>query len=185
MMLPHWFLASVLISVTAGPISHHAIWVHGEWDGVFHKLVPWIGLSQVLEFFLLRWLDQGVFQSLLILSVLALGYAASLFSSIAIYRLLLHPTRSFPGPFWAKLSSWWRVRAFLNHNEQAYAVTHELHQKYGDIVRVGITTALQLVLMYSVPLTPMQALDFSLSTMWTRSPQSTDPVLSVSNLPTI
>lgn len=139
-MLPYWLSTAALVSTTAGPISHYTLWVHGEWDGIFHKAVPWLGLSQVLGFFVLRWLDQGVLQACFILSILAAVYVVSLFSSIAIYRLVLHPTRGFPGPFGAKLSSWWRVRTFLNHNEQAYAATHELHQKYGDVVRVGNTS---------------------------------------------
>lgn len=136
-MLPPWFLSAALIFAAAGPVSHGEIWVRGEWDGVFHKLVPWILSTQALGYLFLCWLGQGLLQSLYILTLLNVSYLVSLFASIAIYRLFLHPTRGFPGPFWARLSSWWRVRTFLNHNEQAYAVTHELHQKYGDIVRAG------------------------------------------------
>jgi hypothetical protein len=141
-MFPRWLPPATVVAATAGPISHYLLWSRGEWDGEFHKVVPWIGAAQVLEFLLLRWLGQSLIQSIVLLSLLAAAYVITLFSSIAIYRLLLHPTRKFPGPFWARLSSWWRVRAFLRHHEQAYAVTHELHEKYGDIVRAGTVTLL-------------------------------------------
>jgi len=136
-MLPHWFPTAAFVSATAGPVSHYAIWTNGEWDGVFHTRVPSICLSQVLAFFLLHWSGQGWLQSFYILTLLVVSYMISLFTSIIIYRLFLHPTRIYRGPFFARLSSWWRVKTFIDHNEQAFAVTHELHHKYGDIVRVG------------------------------------------------
>jgi hypothetical protein len=136
-MLPHWFPTAAFLSATAGPVSHYAIWANGEWDGVFHTRVPSICLSQVLAFFLLHWSGQGWLQSFYILTLLVVSYMISLFTSITIYRLFLHPTRIYRGPFLARLSSWWRVKTFIDHNEQAFAVTHKLHHRYGDIVRVG------------------------------------------------
>lgn len=141
-MLPHWFSSAAFLSALAGPVSHSAVWIHGEWDSRFHKLVPSLCLFQALPLFLIYWSGQSLFQSFYILSLLVVSYVASLFISVTIYRLFLHPTRIYRGPFWARLSSWWRVNAFISHNEQAYAVTDELHQKYGDIVRVGTVSSM-------------------------------------------
>lgn len=61
---------------------------------------------------------------------------AGIYTSIGAYRLLFHPLRRFPGPFFAGLTSlyptWLLVRKFHQYSE-----VQELHQKYGDIVRLG------------------------------------------------
>jgi hypothetical protein len=51
------------------------------------------------------------------------------------FTLLTHPLRSVPGPFLARFTAWWEwsvVRA--RHYE---AVNIELHEKYGNVVRLG------------------------------------------------
>ena len=136
-MLPHWFSATAVATAIAGPVSHYGIWIHGEWDGRFHRLVPSISLAQLLMLCLLYWSGHGLIPSVGILSLLNISYVMPLFLSITVYRLFLHPTRLYQGPFWARLSAWWRVNAFLNGDQRAYAVTDDLHQRYGDIVRAG------------------------------------------------
>ena len=48
------------------------------------------------------------------------------------------PLKPLPGPFLAKFSNVWR---FYNHYRQAHIETQrKLHEKHGDIVRLGPTT---------------------------------------------
>ncbi|KAF4212934.1 hypothetical protein CNMCM8980_000486 [Aspergillus fumigatiaffinis] len=60
-------------------------------------------------------------------------YLASLYTSILIYRLFLHPLRSFPGPLLARVSGLW----YINPKHKAYLTLQALHNQYGPIVRTG------------------------------------------------
>jgi cytochrome P450 len=55
--------------------------------------------------------------------------------SIAIYRVYLHPLAHIPGPFKAKLSSYWLYRISY-HGIEASEI-HKLHQKHGPVVRIA------------------------------------------------
>ena len=56
--------------------------------------------------------------------------------SIASYRLSpFHPLASFPGTTISKLTKWWGV--WETYEGRHYLRVHELHKKYGPIVRVG------------------------------------------------
>ena len=74
---------------------------------------------------------QATLQTLLFLAV----HLAALSLSIASYRLFFHPLRQFPGPWAAKLTKW------VDFYHTAPGKRHEwlpsLHEKYGDIVRIG------------------------------------------------
>ncbi|KAE8331454.1 cytochrome P450 [Aspergillus sergii] len=63
------------------------------------------------------------------------GYLDALAISIAVYRLFLHPLRSYPGPISCRLTRFiasWHVLKRDSHKWMA-----ELHRQYGDIVRVS------------------------------------------------
>ncbi|TLD04773.1 uncharacterized protein PgNI_09075 [Pyricularia grisea] len=65
--------------------------------------------------------------------VLALGLLISFLAAIAIYRLSLHPYAKYPGPFLAKLTSWYSVyHAFVR---DLHTDIWDCHQKYGPVVR--------------------------------------------------
>lgn len=55
-----------------------------------------------------------------------------------------HGLNKYPGPFLASLTDWWR---FIDVWKRRPEVTHiKLHEKYGDVVRLGPNT-----LMFSDP----------------------------------
>ncbi|KAH9026090.1 high nitrogen upregulated cytochrome P450 monooxygenase 2 [Lactarius hengduanensis] len=63
-------------------------------------------------------------------------YGTSLLSFTLAYRLSpLHPLAKYPGPVIAKSSQWWA--AYLGGEGDLYRYTKNLHDRYGDIVRVG------------------------------------------------
>ena len=62
-------------------------------------------------------------------------FSAGLYGSLLVYRLLLSPLRRFPGPWFAKISSF--DFAIQAQNGKAHTALCRLHQKYGPFVRVG------------------------------------------------
>jgi hypothetical protein len=64
------------------------------------------------------------------------SFLASLYSSIAIYRLYFHPLRQFPGPPWARLTQFAHVRN-VAAKCNGFKYLDQLHAEYGDYVRIG------------------------------------------------
>lgn len=63
-------------------------------------------------------------------------FHATLLTSIALYRLSpFHPYAQFPGPIPAKLSMFW-VGSIATGGKK-YEYISQLHEQYGDYVRVG------------------------------------------------
>ncbi|ORY04976.1 putative cytochrome P450 [Clohesyomyces aquaticus] len=63
-------------------------------------------------------------------------FFTGLYTSLILYRLFLHPLRTFPGPLCARLSDLWfslQVSKILDAHQQLLA----LHSKHGDFVRIG------------------------------------------------
>jgi cytochrome P450 len=52
-----------------------------------------------------------------------------------LYNVYLHPLSKYPGPFWSAATHIPRVRVLLS-GQLSYHVL-ELHEKYGDVVRIG------------------------------------------------
>ncbi|EKM49557.1 uncharacterized protein PHACADRAFT_131233 [Phanerochaete carnosa HHB-10118-sp] len=63
-------------------------------------------------------------------------YYTTLLSSIVIYRLSpFHPIAQYPGPLLAKVSKFYHVSKTYSGKQQQYM--RQLHDRYGDIVRIG------------------------------------------------
>ncbi|UPX12095.1 uncharacterized protein EKO05_0002667 [Ascochyta rabiei] len=72
----------------------------------------------------------------LLVKALSLGAIALVVQYIVTY--LNSPLKKIPGPFLAKFSNIWR---FYNHYSQTHIETQkELHERYGDVVRLGPNT---------------------------------------------
>lgn len=78
-------------------------------------------------------LHQPILSSLLYLCI----FLASLTTSILYYRLLSpsHPLAKVPGPLLARATQLWIFRVV--YLGQTRRVIQELHQKYGEVVRIG------------------------------------------------
>ncbi|KAA8900649.1 cytochrome P450 [Sphaerosporella brunnea] len=63
-----------------------------------------------------------------ILSVILLRVVGTI-----IHRRWLHPLAKFPGPFWGSITNLYSVQ--VNWSGKQYLIHHELHKKYGPIVR--------------------------------------------------
>ncbi|RPD52782.1 cytochrome P450 [Lentinus tigrinus ALCF2SS1-7] len=63
-------------------------------------------------------------------------YIATLSLSILVYRLSpLHPLSKYPGPFWCRTSKLWH--ACLAYSGEQHKYLQALHERYGDVVRIG------------------------------------------------
>ncbi len=58
-----------------------------------------------------------------------------LYASLMAYRLFWHPLQSFPGPFWARITSLWFCTQI--ENADAHKKMLALHNTYGLFVRIG------------------------------------------------
>lgn len=142
--------ATAGVSALAGVLSHHIVFRPYEidgaaWDLVFAYIALFISLciayAQIAGF--------AFFESLCRTVLVATTYNVSLTASILVYRAFFHRLRPFPGPFNARLS---RFYAFHKATKTIRGCEdiQELHEKYGDFVRVGtkkqkpLRTALEL-----------------------------------------
>ncbi|GME48286.1 putative cytochrome p450 protein [Neofusicoccum parvum] len=86
-------------------------------------------------FVLARQGEQSVPGAAASMAAIAGSYLGGLFASLLTYRVFFHPLNKFPGPFGARLSSFWLT--FHVGNSEAYKTVHRLHQQHGDFVRIG------------------------------------------------
>jgi cytochrome P450 family 628 len=68
----------------------------------------------------------------------ATTFILSMSSSILLYRSLFHRLRHIPGPTLARLSSLYLVKKSCE-NDQFHLYLEKLHQRYGDVVRIGLS----------------------------------------------
>ncbi|PWY96139.1 cytochrome P450 [Aspergillus sclerotioniger CBS 115572] len=61
---------------------------------------------------------------------------AGLFGNIVLYRLFFHRLRNVPGPVGARISRFYAAYQTFKH-AQMHRHVQSLHQKYGDVVRIG------------------------------------------------
>lgn len=77
------------------------------------------------------------FASVILATAVAFAmYTTALLSSLTFYRLSpFHPLAKYPGPIACKLSKLWLSWICLSGKQHIYYF--HLHEKYGDIVRIG------------------------------------------------
>jgi cytochrome P450 len=64
-----------------------------------------------------------------------LGAAFLYYVGLSIYRITFHPLAKYPGPLLNAIS-WW-PQAIFNIQGKAHLKQYQLHQKYGNVVRVA------------------------------------------------
>ncbi|KAB5546803.1 cytochrome P450 [Coniochaeta sp. 2T2.1] len=124
------------IVAIAGAATHLLFFIRGEHD---RQAFEWVKRAAygtgALSLVLLYATNFNVIQALALTALFYPSYFAGLYTSIAVYRIFLHPLRNFPGPFWARLSNFYHSRSIQKSDNYLFMQT--LHQKYGPIVRTG------------------------------------------------
>lgn len=139
----------LVVSTLSGITSHIVFFIHGELD----HLVQQIFLGFILapaSIFAIFFLYLGIpfLQSSITTATIWTGFLSGLTASILTYRLFLHPLRKFPGPVMARTTKWWSAIKAANSFQYRYLVT-DLHEKYGDFVRVGESPCFLTVGLFS------------------------------------
>ena len=92
-------------------------------------------VSQVAMLSWLNFQGIGLFAAIQQTIFLTSIHLSVLTASIFAYRIFWHPLRNFPGPPLAKLSKFWVIPRSLQG--EVHLLLQELHEQYGDFVRVG------------------------------------------------
>ena len=120
-----------------GPLSHILLWMRLDIDSNSHQLLVLANLAVLLPPIALYLRGITFLDAVLVTLTANICYAISLVTSIFLYRAFFHSLRRYPGPFWARISVFWKVKHFQASKFQAYKVIDNLHNTYGDIVRIG------------------------------------------------
>ena len=80
-------------------------------------------------------------------------YIGALIFFTLAYRLSpLHPLAKYPGPAIAKTSKWWA--AYISAKGDSHRYYKQLHDRYGDVVRIGQHQSLPFVMSTDPPSGP-------------------------------
>ena len=130
-------LAYHAVAATIGILSHVTIFITGE-----HHLEGPTWLNLFISVLSLSLIGQAVPGDVQLQRMAAdvlfviMSFGASLFTSIVVYRVFFHRLRSFPGPFFARITKFWHVWKVLRRSDN-FRQLDRLHRKFGDFVRTG------------------------------------------------
>lgn len=123
-------------SCVAGIVSHICYFNRGEhhlYGAAYVKI--FLGTFGAAVTFLVYGQGKPVDQACSTVSWIAVAYLTGIYSSLLVYRLLLHPLNKFPGPLGARVSNFW-FSAQLKRRD-AFRKVEKLHRRYGKFVRIG------------------------------------------------
>lgn len=124
------------LGALTGVTTHLLYFIRGEHDKYAHRWITGFLTSMTslaVVCFYHTW--HAIHLGILLTTLLSLSFFAGLYGSIATYRMVFHPLRRFPGPFWAPLSNLWHV--YMIRRCDNYFWIKRLHEQYGPIVRTG------------------------------------------------
>ncbi|RBR21164.1 hypothetical protein FVER53590_10685 [Fusarium verticillioides] len=122
-----------------GVLVHIFILRKGEWDLWTVKLIKaWATYEVTVSLFLTQLYSFSVWQALSVTNKWFTSFVTGLSISILTYRAFFHRLNRFPGPFLARLSTFYATYLTVDE-EHMYLEVQKLHEKYGDIVRIGPT----------------------------------------------
>ncbi|CDO71115.1 hypothetical protein BN946_scf184844.g119 [Trametes cinnabarina] len=124
-------VASVLFALCVAALIAHQAFKRLEPTSVSTHILL-IGVPPLIGSVLLR----HVLSPLHAVLVSCFVYTSTLLASTALYRVSpFHPLARYPGPLGCKLSKFWM--AFLSLSGRQHLYLQSLHERYGDVVRIG------------------------------------------------
>ena len=124
-----------IAAATAGVVSHACYFYRGEHHLYGAMYLQVFAAAFVTAVIVLYQQGEPAVRALIQVTLTACFYLAGLYTSLLAYRSLFHPLNGFPGPFGARISSFW-LSAHLNDGD-GFRKIHQLHDRYGNFVRVG------------------------------------------------
>lgn len=129
-------LPTAVFAASLGVLLHLSI-RNIEVDNYMYHFLTFYGIAiSALGYIYLFFTDFTVVQGLTRVLLTTTSFNSGLIFSIAVYRLLFHRLRNFPGPFGAKLSRFYTVSKAAK-NVQYYREVAKMHKTYGDFIRTG------------------------------------------------
>lgn len=126
-------------SFAVGAALQQAVLRHGEWDNYSFKLIVGAATVEALLSLLVHvYLSEAPADAVQHALCWTLAAIAGIYASMLLYRAFLHRLRGFPGPFPARLSTFY-MTSLSARRRQVYEEVRALHSRYGDYVRVGPT----------------------------------------------
>ncbi len=133
-----------LLAFLAGQALHVLVFRRGEWDSHARDILVGSVLLNLGSAVLLHATSAGADKSWRMSfrasTTLELAAVAGLFTSMLVYRAFFHALCKFPGPFAARLSHLAHVSR--SRKFRLFKELQQLHERYGDIVRLGKTPPL-------------------------------------------
>ncbi|KAL4957948.1 cytochrome P450 monooxygenase [Aspergillus filifer] len=131
--------AVTLVGAVTGIATHVYVFRHGEWDLKAPSILTVyaaLGITAAaLDSYYVRGLLDFPLPQERALDLLV-AHVAGIYTSMLIYRAFLHRLNRFPGPFVARLSTFYA--AYLSaRNLRLIDETERLHKAHGDYVRLG------------------------------------------------
>jgi cytochrome P450 family 628 len=132
------------VPFVAGVLAHVCLFRIGEWDlRTTQLLVTFIAAQGALGVYVWKaGQDDGLslYEAWKAAAGVSFIFLSGLYSSILIYRAAFHRLNRFPGPFAARLSNFYVTRLSIK-KFQLFEEIQKLHEQYGDIVRVGMSSS--------------------------------------------
>lgn len=126
----------VVVSALSGVTSHIVFFVHGELDRKAKQIFSGLVLTPAAILTIFVTLGIPLVEASITTATIWASFLAALTASILVYRVFLHPLRKFPGPVLAGTTKWWGAFKAAGSLQNHYLV-RDLHQQYGDFVRIG------------------------------------------------
>lgn len=124
-------------AAAAGIAFHHLYARRVEVDFILLPLFLVFGTAYFLALYVgVSWLHIPATTALHNLSVFAGTFTLSTAGSILLYRAHFHRLNHIPGPYLARLSTFWTARK-ASGDYRFHVKLQELHAQYGDVVRLG------------------------------------------------
>jgi len=127
-----------VITFAAGVVLHATVFArHREWDRHPANILSSacvLFAATVIAFNFIG--NASWISSFASVGVMTASFVSGLLSSMTVYRLLLHPLRSFPGPIAARITSLWITKQNCP-NLDLYVKMRSLHDRFGDFVRIS------------------------------------------------
>lgn len=131
-------------AVALGVLLHLFFFRLGEWDLATVKLIVGFTTSiaalSVALALIAPELGGNVWAAFKTSMTLNYSVLAGVYASMLVYRAAFHRLGKFPGPFGARLSNLWITGKSIGKQDK-YLVIQDLHKKYGDVVRIGRSSA--------------------------------------------
>ncbi|KAM3073526.1 hypothetical protein ACMFMG_004580 [Clarireedia jacksonii] len=121
-----------------GVSAHLLYWIHGEKSMQAVRTWLWghFAVNIVLLLLAIRQSTMSILHSLVAVLLLNIYFYLPLFTSVALYRLVFHRLRAFPGPVSLRISKLVAAYANIEKNQDVQRIW-ALHKRYGNIIRVG------------------------------------------------